>query len=173
LADDQQEAVPLIDDFLTQCAPLEGKARLVQMTDARTDAQYCECHVLGSKIVEFGTTDVPLDDDQPEYRANRELEEGSAAFNQMIDDAKKKRSFSNIVAEWKRDTDAPLKIIGGQHRFEAISAAVAESVDVYHGVKVYFDLDMQQRLDVQLISNTNNRHIRRPDRQDDGNVTRL
>jgi hypothetical protein len=43
------------------------------MVDARTNAQYCECHVLGSKILKFGTTDVPLDDDQPEYRANRDL----------------------------------------------------------------------------------------------------
>lgn len=155
MTDEKKETKSLIDEFISQCAPLEGKSRLVQMVDARTNAQYCECHVLGSKILKFGTTDVPLDDDQPEYRANRDLEENSVAFHQMKEDAKKKRSFSNIVAEWKKDADAPLKIIGGQHRFEAIRAAAAESVDVHHGIKVYFDLDMQQRLDVQLISNTN------------------
>jgi hypothetical protein len=155
LTEEKQETDALIEEFLVQCAPLEGKARLVQMADARTNAQYCECHVLGSNILKFGTTDVPLDDDQPEYRANRDLEENSVAFHQMKEDAKKRRSFSNIVAEWKKDAEAPLKIIGGQHRFEAIRAAAVESVDVYHGIKVYFDLDMQQRLDVQLISNTN------------------
>src|SRR5882672_3197992 len=106
----------------------------------------------------FGTTDVPLDpEEQGEYKANRDIEEGSVAFQKMKDDAKQKRSFSNIVAEWRRDSDSdsPLKIIGGQHRFEAIRHAVESEVDVFHGVKVYFDLDMAQRLDVQLISNTN------------------
>jgi hypothetical protein len=156
LANDKQKTEEeLIEDFVTQCDPLEGKDRLVQMIDARTNAHYCECHVLGSVILKFGTTDVPLDDDQPEYRANRDLEENSVAFHQMKEDAKRKRSFSNIVAEWKNDADSPLKIIGGQHRFEAIRYAVEGGADVYHGVKVYFDLDMQQRLDVQLISNTN------------------
>jgi hypothetical protein len=75
----------------------------------------------------------------------------------MIKDAKQKRSFSNIVAEYTKEFDAehPLKIIGGQHRFEAIRAALKDGVDEYHGVKVHFGLDMKQRLDVQLISNTN------------------
>jgi hypothetical protein len=46
-------------------------------------------------------------------------------------------------------------VIGGQHRFHAIQAAQEKGVDEYHGVKVYFGLDTDQRLDVQLISNTN------------------
>ena len=60
------------------------------------------------------------------------------------------------MAEYTKEFDQahPLKIIGGQHRFEAIRAALAEGVDQYHGVKVYLALDMAQRLDVQLISNT-------------------
>ncbi len=156
----------LVRQFVAECNPLETHEKLQLLSDARTGARYCESHILGSKIIALGTTDVPLDpDEQPEYRANREIEEGSVAFQKMKDDARLQRSFSNIVAEWKRDqvdesgtvdlASGPLKIIGGQHRFEAIRYALESQVDVYHGVKVYFALDMQQRLDVQLISNTN------------------
>jgi hypothetical protein len=75
----------------------------------------------------------------------------------MKEDALNGRAFSNIVAEYTKEIDPehPLKIIGGQHRFEAIKAALEAGVNNYHGVKVYLDLDMDQRLDVQLISNTN------------------
>jgi hypothetical protein len=51
--------------------------------------------------------------------------------------------------------ERPLKIIGGQHRFTAIQQALEVGIDELHGLKVYFNLDMIQRLDVQLISNTN------------------
>lgn len=150
----------LLKQFVEECVPLESGEKLLLLSDARTGAHYCECHVMASRIIALGTTDVPLDpDEQPEYRANRDIEEGSVAFQKMKDDAKQQRSFSNIVAEWKKDPEdllvSPLKIIGGQHRFEAIRHALEGGVDVYHGVKVYFALDMPQRLDVQLISNTN------------------
>jgi hypothetical protein len=75
----------------------------------------------------------------------------------MQSDAKERRTFSNIVAEFTSafDVDHPLKIIGGQHRFRAIKEAGEIGINEYHGVKVYFLLSMDQRLDVQLISNTN------------------
>ena len=96
-------------------------------------------------------------DEQPDYRANRDIVVNNFAFQTMIKDAKQRRSFSNIVAEYTKEFDAehPLKIIGGQHRFEAIREAFSHEVDEYHGVKVYLGLDITQRLDVQLISNTN------------------
>ena len=155
-----QEIKELVKQFVSECVPLETDDKLQLLSDARTGAYYCEAHILGSKIISLGTTDVPLDpEDQSEYKANRDIEESSVAFQKMKDDAMQKRSFSNIVAEWKKDSEEPsnnpLKIIGGQHRFEAIRYALENQVDVYHGVKVYFALDMPQRLDVQLISNTN------------------
>jgi hypothetical protein len=76
----------------------------------------------------------------------------------MKEDAKHGRTFSNLVAEYNLDFDEekPLKIIGGQHRFIAIKEAfVDDNINHYHNVKVYFGLDNSQRLDVQLISNTN------------------
>jgi hypothetical protein len=106
----------------------------------------------------LGTIDVPLDpEEQSDYRANRDIVLNNSAFHTMKEDAKQKRSFSNIVAEYTKEFDAehPLKIIGGQHRFEAIREALSFGIDQYHGVKVYLALDIKQRLDVQLISNTN------------------
>lgn len=137
--------------------PLEPPETLVKLVDNRTGAQYCECHIKASRLADLATPDAPLDSDEPDYRANRELVTNAPAFATMKADAIAHRSFSNIVAEYTTETDPthPLKIIGGQHRFEAIREAHKHNVDEYHGVKVYFDLTMDQRLDVQLISNTN------------------
>lgn len=143
--------------FTKTFTPLEPSNGLLLLTDYRTGACYCECHIKASKLISLGTTDVPLDpEDQADYRANRELVENAPAYARMIEDAKARRSFSNIVAEYtlEFDSDHPLKIIGGQHRFEAIKIALEKDVDEYHGVKVYLDLNTEQRLDVQLISNT-------------------
>jgi len=147
----------LVREFLASFTPLEIDQDINLMIDARTQAWYCECHVRGKKIVELSTVDVPLDpEEQQEYRANREMITSHVAFETMVEDAKKRRSFSNIVAEFTKEFDAdhPMKIIGGQHRFEAIRQAAQLNINELHGLKVYFGLDSEQRLDVQLISNT-------------------
>lgn len=146
------------DEFVKEFQPLETNEQLLELTDHRTGARYYECHIKGSKMVALGTVDVPLDpEEQADYRANREIVVNNSAFRTMMQDASLKRSFSNIVAEYTKefDPDHPLKIIGGQHRFEAVREALKQGIDEHHGVKVYAGLDMQQRLDVQLISNTN------------------
>ena len=73
----------------------------------------------------------------------------------MCSDALEKRRFSDIVAEFNPEVERPLQIIGGQHRFDAIKQALNEGVETEHGLKVYFQLDKEQRLNVQVISNTN------------------
>src|SRR6266436_1253915 len=154
----ENNAMTFLDEFAKEFQPLETHEQLLELTDHRTGARYCECHIKGSKLVSLGTIDVPLDpDEQPEYRANREIVVNNSAFRTMISDAAQRRSFSNIVAEYTKefDPDHPLKIIGGQHRFDAVKEALKAGIDEYHGIKVYSGLDMQQRLDVQLISNTN------------------
>jgi hypothetical protein len=148
----------ILEQFQAKFSPLEGPAKLVLLIDRRTAASFCECHVKGSTLVQLGTIDAPLDpDEQPDYRANREIRLNHPAFMKMKEDARKGRTFSNIVCEFTEEFDPshPLKIVGGQHRFQAIEDAVSSGVDEYHGVKVYFNLDMNQRIDVQLISNTN------------------
>ncbi len=157
-----KEALPAVDalvkEFIAKFSPLEPVGEFLVLTDAINLSRYCECHILASKLTSLGTIDVPLDPvDQAEYRANRDIEVDHVAFSKMQEDAKNRRSFSNIVAEYttQHNPDKPIKIIGGQHRFEAIRMALEENrVDEYHGVKVYFGLDTDQRLDVQLISNT-------------------
>ncbi|WP_424973212.1 hypothetical protein [Dinoroseobacter sp. S76] len=150
------------DDYIEDIAslvelfePLE-KDSLTLLKDHRTQAVFIECHIPASKITRLGTTDVPLDADaSADYRANRDVVADHAAFDQMRNDALEGRRFSNIVAEFVEGEELPLKVIGGQHRFEAIKEALEDEVDVEHGVKVYLQLDNEQRLDVQIISNTN------------------
>jgi hypothetical protein len=151
---------PLLEDMAETLEPFETANNLnfSVFADDRTKAWFCEVHVGASKIIECATIDVPLDpDEQPDYRANREIVEDAYAFRVMKEDAKLGRAFSNIVAEFLRDGDDrhPLKIIGGQHRVEAIREAFDTGVNKYHGVKIYLGLSTEQRLDVQLISNTN------------------
>ncbi len=155
----------LVEAFLQVFQPVEADEVFHVFTDSRTNARYCNCHIPASKLVPLSTTDSPLDfqgqpqvqsEDQSEYKANLEIVTSPMAFERMKEDAKKRRSFSNLVAEFTTEYDPrhPLKIIGGQHRFQAIKEAFEDGVDEYHGVKVYFGLDSDQRLDVQLISNT-------------------
>ena len=147
----------LVDEFIETCQPLE-QASLHLLADGCTDALFCECHIRASTLVTHGTVDVPLDpDEQAEYRANRELVEDHVAYERMKEDALNGRSFSNLVVEFRlsKDDQASLMVIGGQHRFQAIQAACKKRVDEYHGTKVYFGLDMGQRFDVELLSNTN------------------
>lgn len=145
-----------VEEFAQLLSPIED--HLYVHLDNKTGARYCECHIKAEEFINLSTTDVPLDpDEQPEYRANREIMEDATAFEQMKSDALEGRTFSNIVAEFdtKNDSQHPLKIIGGQHRFIAINDAYEKNIFSNHGVKVYFNLDLEQRLDVQLISNVN------------------
>jgi hypothetical protein len=145
-----------IENFVNLFQPLEDD--LIVMTDFFTKAYYIEVHILAQKMIGLGTIDVPLDpEEQSEYRANREVVEDHDAFLRMQEDAINGRTFSNIVAEFNTafNEDKPLKIIGGQHRFIAIREALEKDIDHYHGIKLYFGLNIEQRLDVQLISNTN------------------
>jgi hypothetical protein len=146
-----------LNEFIKLFDPVEKEIILI-FADNCTGAPYFESHVQAEKLLNNSTIDVPLDpDNQGEYRANRDIVDDHAAFVQMKDDAGKKRSFSNIVAEYSMEYDKkhPLKIIGGQHRYLAIKEAREKGINEYHGIKTFFCLDKTQRLDVQLISNTN------------------
>jgi hypothetical protein len=147
----------IVQQFVVAATPHEAGEGIDVFVDACKLARYCECHISAEKLIALGTIDVPLDpEEQGEYRANREILADHSAFQAMKDDAKARRTFSNIVAEFtlEFDEEHPIKIIGGQHRFEAIREALSSGVNEFHGLKVYFGLDLPQRLDVQLVSNT-------------------
>jgi hypothetical protein len=148
-----------VREFVDLFSPVEAEiGEILVFTDNRTKAHYCECHVKASLFIAHSTTDVSLDpDEQGEYRANREIVENHPAYERMKADALKLRSFSNIVAEFnpEQNPEKPLGVIGGQHRTDAIREALAAGkADEFHELKVYFGLDQDQRLDVQVISNT-------------------
>lgn len=64
----------IIKEFASQFQPLETGSCLLLLTDKRTGASFCECHIKGNALVSMGTIDAPLDpEDQPEYRANRDI----------------------------------------------------------------------------------------------------
>jgi hypothetical protein len=154
----EQQVAELVRQFIDLFGPIENElGEILVFVDHRTGAHYCECHVRASKFIGSATTDVPLDpDEQSEYRANREIVDDHVAFERMRSDASERRSFSNIVAEFNPQLNPkfPLGVIGGQHRTEAIREALTSGIDEFHEVKVYFGLDQEQRLDVQVVSNT-------------------
>jgi hypothetical protein len=144
-----------VQEFVAALDPVEGDDLLLFRDDC-TGAIFAECHIAADTLLKFSTDDVPLDPDASgEYRANRQLVDDHAAFKQMETDALKGRSFSNFVCEFVPNEARPLKIIGGQHRYNAVKGAADAGVIVVHGLKVYFGLTKDQRLDVQVISNTN------------------
>jgi hypothetical protein len=149
-----------IQAFLSNFLILESinSSDLFIFKDFKNDALFTECHISAEQLIALSTTEASLDpENQPEYRSNREVVTDAPAFLQMKQDAQQGRVFSNLVAEFDTsyESDKPLKIIGGQHRFQAIIGALTFHKDKFHGVKVYFSLNSEQRLDVQLISNTN------------------
>ena len=145
----------LAEDFVALLGPVEAE-KLLLFRDDCTGAVYAECHIAADTLLKHSTDDVPLDPEASgEYRANRQIVDDHAAFQQMRSDALKGRSFSNFVCEFISGEDQPLKIIGGQHRYNAVKEALEAGVNVHHGLKVYFGLSKDQRLDVQVISNTN------------------
>lgn len=149
--------IELINNFKSLLHPLEDD--FFVLCDYSIKAFYIEVHVKASLLIKYGSIDVPIDPvDQAEYRANREILEDHNAFIKMKEDARNGRTFSNIVTEFNIEfqEEQPIKIIGGQHRFVAIQEAFeGVGIDKYHEIKIYFALDSNQRLDIQLISNTN------------------
>jgi hypothetical protein len=154
----KEEVTKLVENFVDLFEPIEKDLHeFLIFIDHRTGAHYSECHIKASKFIKGSTTDVALDpEEQGEYRANREVVNDHVAFERMKADASLRRSFSNIVAEFspQQNPSLPLGVIGGQHRTEAIKDALAQSIDEFHEIKVYFGLDQDQRLDVQVVSNT-------------------
>jgi hypothetical protein len=71
-----EKIVAAYQQFAAEFEPLEWvdePKRLRVMTDRKSGTRFCDCHIRANKLIPLGTTDVPLDSEYPEYRANREL----------------------------------------------------------------------------------------------------
>lgn len=157
-----QDLVSDIVEFMSKMPLVENKLSipLLISNDKKSNSFFTECHLKASDLIKYTDKDLSIDPElQEEYRANRKLEPDNRYFLQMVEDAKNGRSFSDLVIEFNtsytENKSKPLKILGGQHRDEAIKRALKEGVDVVHGVKVYFGLNKNKRAEIMEISNTN------------------
>jgi len=160
LTDFPAEADAAFKDFWDSIETIEKQHNLkpIIFQDQKSGSYYIECHGNASIFESLLDIDAVLDpEEQAEYRANRSLQEEHRAFVQMIDDAKKGRQFSDLIVEYNKEykTEMPLKVLGGQHRVEAVREALQEGIDRPHGFKVYFALTREQRNEIAQISNTN------------------
>jgi len=149
----------LVSGFFENVPTLESELNIpvIIFQDGVNNSYYIKCQILGSVASKIIDLNAKINSKDPEsFRANRELMLKHTTYLKMKLDASKGREFNDIIVEYNHgyNTDRPLKIWGGQHRVYAISETV-NLADHYHGFKVYFDLDQNQRTEVALISNTN------------------
>lgn len=137
---------------------LAGGGNAFLFKDEKSGAFYLTCHLPGSVLAQHCDTDAALDGDEEDeiYKLNRDIQENQAAYLIMEQDALKGRSFEDIVLEY--DTSyrpkKPLKVYGGQHRLRAITKAQPQKATTLHGVRVYFGLSRQQKVEIATINNT-------------------
>ena len=124
--------------------------------DERSDAIYTVCHMTGKTLSSLADLDAVVDPQESEdYKLNRELYTDNYAYRLMEADAKRGRSFEDIVVEYDETyrPKTPLKVFGGQHRTKAIRSASDKGARP-HGVRVYFGLTVEQRVDIATANNT-------------------
>ena len=149
-----------IKEFLDTFKPYEIKngARLVLYFDEKSGAYYFTCHLDGSTLASHCDLDASLDsdDDNEIYKLNRDITEDQAAYRLMEEDASKGRSYEDMVIEYDTSyrKNKPLKVYGGQHRIRALTKAERQKGLVSHGIRVYFDLSREQKVEIATVNNT-------------------
>jgi hypothetical protein len=149
-----------VQEFLDVFKPYEtaAGAGLNLFCDQKSGTYYLTCHLTGAALAQACDTEASLDaeDEDEIYKLNREIQEDPAAFQLMQKDAVDGRSFEDIVLEY--DTTyrpkKPLKVYGGQHRLTAIARAEKEKGSILHGIRIYFGLTRDQKVEIATINNT-------------------
>src|SRR6185437_6287232 len=149
-----------VAEFLEKFPPHEvssgGKALL--FLDEKSGAYYLSCHLDGKVLAGACDSEASLDGDEEDeiYKLNREITEDEAAYKLMEQDAIKGRSFEDMVLEYdtKYRAKKPLKVYGGQHRLRAITKALPAKGATLHGVRIYFELSRDQKVEIATINNT-------------------
>ena len=155
----ETQVVTRIQQFLKSFKPLElgVGASLVLLHDEKSKAFYMVCHLDGKTIVSKADLDAVLDPMESEdYKLNRGLYLDTYAYRKMEKDALLGRNFEDLVIEYDTSyrSHVPLKVFGGQHRVRAIAEALRKGVSRHHGVRVYFGLTSEQKLDIAIANNT-------------------
>lgn len=155
-----QQVTRKIREFLSEFEPYEVRSgsKLHLYVDEKSQAFYVTCHLEGKTLAQSCDVEATLDtdDDDEIYKLNREITEDQAAYLAMERDALNGRSFEDIVLEF--DTSyrpkKPLKVYGGQHRLRAITKAQEHKADILHGVRIYFGLSRDQKVEIATVNNT-------------------
>ena len=124
------------------------------LQDLKSGAYYCVCHLQGKDIALKADTEAVLDPQESEdYKLNRQLYTDTYAYKLMESDAKKGRSFEDIVMEYDNSyrPEKPLKIYGGQHRAVAIRESYKDKINSFHGVRIYYGLTTEQRFEIASV----------------------
>ena len=153
------DVIEKVKEFLKIFDTLEEEngVKLLLMLDKRSKASYLNCHLDSKILVSKSDLDAVLDPAESEdYKLNREIYTDTYAYRLMESDALKGRSFEDLVVEYDTSyrPDKPLKVFGGQHRIKAVTEAVKKGVVVPHGVRVYFDLSIEQKVNIATANNT-------------------
>ena len=148
-----------VTNLLHEVETLEASHNMpvIVFQDGVKGSYYIKCSLLAEDAAVLCDLNAKLDVKNLEsYRANRELLLSHATYLKMESDSVAGREFNDIIVEYNTayDQDTPLKVWGGQHRINAIKRGGKEK-NRYHGFRIYFRLNKEQRTEVALISNTN------------------
>lgn len=145
----------LIDS--TEIHELQNRAPLVLLFDQRSKAFYLNCHIESKTIFKNSDLEAVLDHSETEdYKFNRNIYTDTYAYKLMETDAIIGRSFEDLVVEYDLTyrPATPFKVFGGQHRIKAIGKSSEKGVSAVHGVRVYFNLSLEQKVDIAIANNT-------------------
>ena len=132
--------------------------RLVLLHDKKSDSYYFTCHLSATVLTERTDLEAALDstDSEEIYKLNRDFTEDPTAYKAMEKDAMVGRSFEDMVIEYDTSyrKQKPLKVYGGQHRLQAITKSVDTMGEIVHGIRVYFCLSREQKVEIATVNNT-------------------
>ena len=154
------EVVSKIEEFLKTFKPYEiaQDLSLVLYLDEKSGAYYLICQIHANDLVSSCDLEASLDttDEDEIYKLNRDITEDPEAYRIMEADAFKGRSFEDMVFEYDTSyrSEKPLKVYGGQHRIQAITKAKEQKGSVVHGIRVYFNLSREQKVEIATVNNT-------------------
>jgi hypothetical protein len=135
----------------------ENGVPILLLHDKRSDAYYLICHLESKTLASKSDLDAVLDPEESEdYKLNRNIYTDNYAYKLMESDAIQGRSFEDLVVEYDTSyrPEKPLKVFGGQHRITAIAESVKKNVSVMHGIRVYFNLSIAQKVNIAMANNT-------------------
>lgn len=149
-----------IEKFISICEPYEinNNGTLFLYFDKRSKAYYITCKILGNTLIKNVDLNASIDGDEEDiiYKLNRDIYQDAPAFTLMKEDALNGRSFEDLVIEFDLNYNKkkPLKVYGGQHRIKAIEEACSKDISELHGVRIYFNLTRDQKVEIATVNNT-------------------